>query len=110
MNVHHGVIRDFDIISSERTDETSTSEALADKHKTIQMKLEKIGSVLVGRKLQDIHSWRDLLTEHVKPVDSDTIMVAGLLDKLMPVPDLRKVDIKPGEPKVRKKDFGEPDE
>jgi hypothetical protein len=110
MNVHHGVITGFDIISTKRTDTKSTSEAPAGKHKTIQTKLEKIGSVLVGRKLQDIHSWRDLLTEHVKPFDLDTIMVADLLDKLMPVPDLQKAENKSGELEVRKKDCRKPDE
>jgi hypothetical protein len=90
MNVHHGVIRAFDIISSKCADVKLAPEASAEKQRTTAAKLEKIGSVLVGRKLQDIHSWRDLLTEHIKPFDFEIIMVAGLLDKLVPVPEFPK--------------------
>ena len=90
MNVHHGIIRAFDIISSKCADVKLNTEVSAEKQKTTIAKLEKIGLVLVGRKLQDIHSWHDLLAEHVKPFDFEIIMVAGLLDKLVPVPEFSK--------------------
>jgi hypothetical protein len=90
MNVHHGVIRAFDIISSKCADVELTPEASAKKQKMTAAKLEKVGSVLVGRKLQDIHSWRDLLTEHIKQMDFEITTVADLLDNLIPVPRFPK--------------------
>lgn len=92
MNVHHGIIKAFDIVIPKRPEAKSNADASVGKQKTIAVKLEKIGSVLIGRKLQDIHNWCHLLSKHIEPFDSEIIRVAGLLDKLMPVPDFRKVE------------------
>ncbi|KAJ8114703.1 hypothetical protein OPT61_g3480 [Boeremia exigua] len=70
MNVHHGVIKSFDV-ETEFSDETH----------------EDIRSALVGSKLQDVRDWTMLLHAHVEPFNKRCVAVAKRLEELLPVPD-----------------------
>jgi lipoate-protein ligase A len=69
MNVHHGIIKNFEVdarYESEMHDE--------------------IRSALVGQKLQDISDWTALLESRVQNWDARYSAIADRLDELMPIP------------------------
>ncbi|KZM25106.1 Lipoate--protein ligase [Ascochyta rabiei] len=69
MNVHHGVIKTFDV----------EAEAMDETH-------EDIRSVLVGKKLQDVTDWTMLLQSSVEPFNDRCAAVAKRLEELLPIP------------------------
>jgi lipoate-protein ligase A len=69
MDVHHGVIKSFEIDAGH---ESETHEELR--------------SVLVGQKLQDIHSWTALLQPRIKNWSARCSSIADRLDEMMPIP------------------------
>lgn len=69
MNVHHGIIKSFEV------DAGYESEL----H-------EELRNALVGQKLQDIDGWTTFLESRVQNWDAQCSSIAGRLDELMPVP------------------------
>ena len=70
LNVHHGVIKSFDV-EAQPLDETH----------------EDLRSALVGTKLQGVSDWTMLLQAHVEPFDERCAAVAKRLEELLPVPE-----------------------
>lgn len=69
MNVHHGVIKSFNVESG-LLDETH----------------DDLRSALVGTKLQDVTDWTMLLQASVEPFNDRCAAVAKRLEELLPVP------------------------
>jgi lipoate---protein ligase len=72
MNVHHGIIKSFEYASAGVANST----------------VEAVQSLLVGRKLQDLHSWHDLLNNKISDEHSGSEDIANCLDKLLPIPEV----------------------
>ena len=70
LNVHHGIIKSFDVESGQMDDT-----------------YEDIRSALVGTKLQDVSDWATLLQASVEPFDHRCVAVARRLEELLPVPE-----------------------
>lgn len=70
MNVHHGVIKSFDVEAGS-FDETH----------------EDLRSALVGTKLQDVTDWTMLLQASVEPFNERCASVATRLEDLLPIPE-----------------------
>lgn len=70
MNVHHGVIKSFDV-----------EAGLVDEMH------EDVRSALVGTKLQDVTDWTMLLQANVEPFNERCTAVAKRLEELLPVPE-----------------------
>ncbi|KAF2704875.1 hypothetical protein K504DRAFT_472169 [Pleomassaria siparia CBS 279.74] len=75
VNVHHGVIKAFD----PKNGQSSTTT------------IDKVRSVVLDQKLQDIHDWHEFLKSHTIPWNQESAIIADLLEKFMPVPKLSKV-------------------
>jgi lipoate-protein ligase A len=70
MNVHHGIIKSFDV----------EDHAVDDTH-------EDLRTALVGTKLQDVTDWSMLLQAKVDPFNDRCAAVAQRLEELLLVPE-----------------------
>ncbi|KAF3052443.1 Biotin/lipoate A/B protein ligase [Didymella keratinophila] len=70
MNVHHGIIKSFDV----------ETHAIDDTHEDLRV-------ALVGTKLQDVTDWSMLLQANVEPFNDRCVAVAQRLEELLPVPE-----------------------
>lgn len=70
MTVHHGVIKSFDFGSNA----TST------------IVVEKVRSLIMGKRLQDIHDWRQFLRSNIPGEVVGTASVADALEEYLPIP------------------------
>lgn len=70
LNVHHGVIKSFDVDSA----------PLDETHKDLR-------AALVGTKLQGVSDWTMLLQANVEPFCDRCVAVAKRLEELLPIPE-----------------------
>ncbi|KAF2872655.1 hypothetical protein BDV95DRAFT_491822 [Massariosphaeria phaeospora] len=75
MNVHHGVIKAFD---------------LKDDHQSTHT-IRKIRTVLLEQRLQDIRGWNEFLRDHLEQWDEEAGIIADWLEKYMPILKLSKL-------------------
>jgi lipoate-protein ligase A len=71
MNVQHGIIKSFDYKSDGCSPDV----------------VERVRSLLVGQKLQDVSDWRGFLQSNIQGEALGLSRIAHYLSKFLPIPD-----------------------